>query len=152
MRPQFPLIASLILSLLFVHTCSVSVVAQKRLRKSNYGSIKIITNPGHAILINGKRVGETTDGSMLNLAPGAYRMEILFSKDDRWTRELDVVDGKTICIALNYRRLPLVPDETEIIERGDIEGTICECGETALGGRLLPATPLPPRKRTPKKP
>jgi hypothetical protein len=156
-RPHIALIASLMLSLFVVHTSSVSVVAQKTSKKSNYGTIKILTShSGYQILINGKPAGETTtDYRSLDLAPGAYNVEIPFSKGNRWAKELNVVGGTVICINLNYRPLPPAQDgqgNVEIIERGDIEGTICDCGPIEGAGRLLPVKPLPDKKRTPKKP
>lgn len=160
MRPYLAFSATLMLSLLFVHASSVSVVAQKKSGRLSYGSIQISTNPpGFPILINDKPVGETAEtGRSFDLEPGAYSMEILFSKDDKWAKEFIVVDGKKICIALTYRLLPPVQDETRTIpdnpgnvEQGIIEGTICDC-EIVGAGRFLPRTTLPPRKPTPKKP
>ena len=90
-----------------VHPSSVSA----KTRKANYGTIKILTNPGGLLLtIDGKPRGETlTEYRAIDLEPGIHSLQITLPNGQFWIREIELPAGRVKCVVVNYRPLPPLP-------------------------------------------
>ena len=93
--------------------CAVnaSSTVQAKSKKANYGSIKILSNPGGlALSIDGKFYGETTtEYRTIDLMPGIHVVVVTLPSGQPWTREIDLPAGRIKCIVLNYRPSPPPP-------------------------------------------
>ena len=102
---------SILLALAF---CAMqgALVPARADKKPAFGRINVSTTPGgFPLLIDGKPAGETTtQARLLDLPPGPHTVEIVFSNNNRWVREFNIVAGRQNCIALNYKaRATVVP-------------------------------------------
>lgn len=101
---------SLLLAIaLFVVATSSEVSAKTK--KANFGTIKILTNPGGLLLtIDGKALGETTtEYRSFDLAPGMHTVSVTLPTGKLWTRDIEVPAGRVKCVTVNYRPLPPLP-------------------------------------------
>ena len=101
---------SLLLAIaLFVVATSSEVSAKTK--KANFGTIKILTNPGGLLLtIDGKTLGETTtEYRSFDLAPGMHTVSVTLPTGKLWTRDIEVPAGRVKCVTVNYRPLPPLP-------------------------------------------
>ena len=80
-------------------------------KKANYGTIKILTNPGGLLLtIDGKPWGETrTEYRAIDLQPGMHTLQITLPNRQFWIREIELPAGRVKCVVVNYRPLPPLP-------------------------------------------
>ncbi|HZI47592.1 MAG TPA: hypothetical protein VFD75_07320 [Pyrinomonadaceae bacterium] len=80
-------------------------------KKANYGTIKIMTNPGGLLLtIDGKPRGETlTEYRAIDLAPGMHNVQLTLPNGQFWIREIELPAGRVKCVVVNYRPLPPLP-------------------------------------------
>jgi PEGA domain-containing protein len=104
---KFAFAALLALSFFAVQPASVSA----KTKKANYGTIKILTNPGGLLLtIDGKSYGETlTKYSSIDLEPGIHNVQITLPNGHFWIREIELPAGRVKCVVVNYRPLPPLP-------------------------------------------
>ena len=101
---------SLLLAIaLFVVATSIEFSAKTK--KANFGTIKILTNPGGLLLtIDGKVLGETTtEYRAFDLAPGMHNVSVTLPTGKLWTRDIEVPAGRVKCVTVNYRPLPPLP-------------------------------------------
>src|SRR5215813_3594980 len=84
--------------------------ANAKTKKTKYGTIKILSNPGGLpIAINGKPYGATaTDFRAFDLEAGLQTVVITLPNGQLWTRQIELPAGRVKCIAVNYRPLPPV--------------------------------------------
>src|SRR5689334_13419628 len=94
---------------LFAFATSSGVSAKTK--KANFGTIKILTNPGGLLLtIDGKNLGETTsEYRSFDLAPGMHNVSVTLPTGKLWTRDIEVPAGRVKCVTVNYRPLPPLP-------------------------------------------
>jgi len=80
-------------------------------KKANYGTIKIMTNPGGLLLtIDAKPRGETlTEYRAINLEPGMHTVQVTLPNGKYWIREIELPAGRVKCVVVNYRPLPPLP-------------------------------------------
>lgn len=80
-------------------------------KKVNYGTIKILTNPGGLLLIiDGKPLGETkTEYRAIDLAPGVHSVQVTLPNGQFWIRDIELPAGRVKCVVVNYRPLPPLP-------------------------------------------
>src|SRR5215467_8329480 len=80
-------------------------------KKANYGTIKILTNPGGLLLtIDGKQHGETlTEYRAIDLEPGMHNLQITLPNGKFWIREIELPAGRVKCVVVNYHPLPPLP-------------------------------------------
>jgi hypothetical protein len=80
-------------------------------KKANYGTIKILSNPGGLPI----RIDETTYGvttteyRSIDLYPGLHTVVVTMPNGQAWTREIDLPAGRVKCIAVSYRPIPPLP-------------------------------------------
>ena len=108
---KMPKLAFVVLLALTFIAAQPSSVANAKTKKANYGTIKILSNPGGlAITVDGKPYGETsTEYRAIDIDPGLHTVVILLPNAQTWTREIDLPAGRIKCIALNYRAAPPLP-------------------------------------------
>ena len=101
---KFAFAALLALAFFAVPATNVSA----KLKKANYGTIKILTAPGGLLLtIDGKLRGETTtDYRAFDLDPGVHNVQIRLPNGQFWMRDIEVPAGRVKCVVVNYRPLP----------------------------------------------
>ena len=108
LRPNSSLIKAAITVLVavtFVLACtSGNAYAANKKKKVKYGQIEISTNPGGFPLhIDGQPQGDTsTTVRVIELQPGHHNLEILLPNGGRWVRDFDVIQGRKVCVTLNY--------------------------------------------------
>jgi len=104
---KFALVALLAFCCFAVQPSSVSAKA----KKANYGTIKILTNPGGLLLtIDGKPRGETfTEYRAIDLEPGMHSLQITLPNGKFWIRDIELPAGRVKCVVVNYRPLPRLP-------------------------------------------
>src|ERR1044072_7809840 len=97
----------LMCSLFAVHPPAVAA----KTKKANYGTIKILTNPGGLLLtIDGKPRGETlTQYRAIDLEPGMHYLQVTLPNGKFWIREIELPAGRVKCVVVNYRPLPPLP-------------------------------------------
>ena len=80
-------------------------------KKANYGTIKILSNPGGLLLtIDGKPHGETlTEYRAIDLASGMHSVQITLPNGKFWIREIELPAGRVKCVVVNYHPLPPLP-------------------------------------------
>lgn len=85
--------------------------ASAKPKKANYGTIKILTNPGGLLLtIDGQTRGETlTEYRSFDLNPGIHNVSVTLPNGKLWTRDIEVPAGRVKCVVVNYRPLPPLP-------------------------------------------
>jgi hypothetical protein len=88
-----------------------ATVASAKTKKVNYGTIKILTNPGGLLLtIDGKPHGETTtEYRAINLDPGVHSVQVRLPNGQFWIHEIELPAGRVKCVVVNYRPLPPLP-------------------------------------------
>ena len=107
-RPNSSLIKAAITVMVaatFVLACtSQNAYAANKKKKVRYGQIEISTNPGGFPLhIDGQPQGDTsTTVRVIELQPGRHNLEILLPNGGRWVRDFDVIQGRKVCVTLNY--------------------------------------------------
>lgn len=93
------------------YAVNASSTVQAKPKKANYGTIKILSNPGGlALSIDGKFYGETrTEYRTIDLQPGIHVVAVTLPSRQQWTREIDLPAGRIKCIVVNYRPGPPPP-------------------------------------------
>ena len=99
--------ALLVFSFCAAHPSNVS----GKSKKANYGTIKILSNPGGLLLtIDGKPHGETlTEYRAIDLASGMHSVQITLPNGKFWIREIELPAGRVKCVVVNYHPLPPLP-------------------------------------------
>ena len=104
---RFAFAALLALTFLGLHVADV----QAKPKKANYGTIKILTNPGGLLLVvDGKPRGETrTEYTAIDLEPGMHNVQVKLPNGQFWIRDIELPAGRVKCVVVNYRPLPPLP-------------------------------------------
>ena len=100
---------AVLLALTFVGLHGADVHAKTK--KANYGTIKILTNPGGLLLVvDGKPRGETrTEYTAIDLEPGMHNVQVKLPNGQFWIRDIELPAGRVKCVVVNYRPLPPLP-------------------------------------------
>src|SRR5215471_5711030 len=69
-------------------------------KKANYGTIKILTNPGGLLLtIDGKPRGEIfTEYRAIDLEPGTHNVQVTLPNGRFWIRDIELPAGRVKCV------------------------------------------------------
>ena len=107
MRPNSKLInaaVTLFIAVSFALVCTAATAHAAGKKKVKYGQIEISTNPGgFPLRVDGQPQGDTsTTVRVIELQPGHHNLEIALPNGGRWVRDFDVVQGRKICVNLNY--------------------------------------------------
>ncbi len=104
---RFAVAALLALTFVGLHGADVHA----KTKKANYGTIKILTNPGGLLLmIDGKPRGETrTEYTAVDLEPGMHNVQVKLPNGQFWIRDIELPAGRVKCVVVNYRPLPPLP-------------------------------------------
>ena len=109
--PRFNLkfAVAILLALPFIGLHGADV--QAKTKKANYGTIKILTNPGGLLLmVDGKPRGETrTEYTAIDLEPGMHNVQVKLPNGQFWIRDIELPAGRVKCVVVNYRPLPPLP-------------------------------------------
>jgi hypothetical protein len=102
------LVFGALLVLAFSVALPSSTAHAKKRKLAKYGTIKILSTPGGLpIEIDGRAEGVTsTDYRSFDLDPGVHTLVIDLPNGQKWTREIDLEQGRIKCVALNYRPAP----------------------------------------------
>lgn len=116
-RGRFAFAALMALCCLFAQSLVTTALADKK--PKDFGLVKItvpihdpVKNPdGYTLLVNGEDWGNTTPiQRTLELASGkTHRIEVVFSEDKRWVREIFINAGRIYCVGVQYS--PFTPPE-----------------------------------------
>src|SRR5436190_9696788 len=107
MRPNSNLIkaaVTVLIAVSFALICTSGTANAAGKKKVKFGQIEISTNPGgFPLRIDGQAQGDTsTTVRVIELQPGHHNIEIALPNGGRWVRDFDVVQGRKICVNLNY--------------------------------------------------
>jgi hypothetical protein len=105
---RFGLVALLIFATSTILSSSATFAKTK---KANYGTIKILSNPGGLpIRIDDTSYGvTTTEYRSIDLDPGLHTVIVTMPNGKAWTHEIDLPAGRIKCIAVSYRPIPPLP-------------------------------------------
>ncbi len=86
--------------------CFAPAQAKDKLKKPAYGRIKVTSNtPDAPIRVNGVERGRTgAEPVLIDLPPGSYDVEVLFSPTKPYRTNVLVEAGKQNCLCLNYNK------------------------------------------------
>ncbi|HLL73859.1 MAG TPA: PEGA domain-containing protein [Pyrinomonadaceae bacterium] len=139
------IIAALAVSFFFLSSSDALAAGQE----VKSGRIEISTTPGsYPILIDGEPAGETSPTVRLYaLAPGSHTIEIRFPNNVIWRQDISIAPGERLCLSLVFSPLTLSVERSaggeaaagrqpnvEQIESGQVNGTLCDCGEISEPG------------------
>ncbi|HJZ82662.1 MAG TPA: hypothetical protein VKD91_20020, partial [Pyrinomonadaceae bacterium] len=96
---------TILIAVSFALICtSTTANAAGKKKKVKYGQIEISTNPGgYPLRIDGQPQGDTSNTvRVIELQPGHHNLEILLPNGSRWVRDFEVVQGRKVCVSLNY--------------------------------------------------
>ena len=86
--------------------CLAPAQAKDKFKKPDYGRIKVTSNtPDAPIRVNGVERGRTgANPVLIDLPPGSYDVEVLFSPTKPYRANVLVEAGKQNCLCLNYSK------------------------------------------------
>jgi len=109
-------ILAFMLAMTFCVSLPSGTAHAKKKKKSNYGIIKIQSNPaGLDLQMDGKSSGKTTADftAIERLDPGLHTVVITLPDGQQWRREIDLPAGRIKCVSIKYR--PSDPVDADIL-------------------------------------